>query len=430
MSTLGPRTALKSRKISGSLAYILAQTNVKQGTKALPNDVAGCTLEMGADGLWTGASVGTLTQVQADALVASGALASVKVGTPGTVEGSLMHWDGSAWVVVGGASTGFSTSGMMSANAYVDAVNVGGNIVDNKYILNTDGSFVASSLYFVSKIVPVIPGKSFVLYLATTAITNMGCYYLDGVFVSDVSTSFANGVYVVPAGCNQVRFTVEKAVPVAQRFCYFNSEPLEISSTVRRLTANGDSITASLLTDEGYVSILSRRINASATTNLGVPASTYTSPGYTPLYTRNAKIPSDTDVLVLFAGTNDYGLFTGGAPLGEIGDAVTNTFYGAVNTCIEYALKTVPQAKIVICTPTRRGTDATANGQGLLLSDYCAAIIASAKKYGIRVADLYNDAGINSAYEQQARMYYNTDKLHPSRNGHARIADVIYRALL
>ena len=53
MSTLGPRTALKSRKISGSLAYILAQTNVKQGTKAATNDVAGCTLEMSASG-WVG----------------------------------------------------------------------------------------------------------------------------------------------------------------------------------------------------------------------------------------------------------------------------------------------------------------------------------------------------------------------------------------
>ena len=100
MSTLGPRTALKDRKISGSLAYILSQTNVKQGTKAAPNDVAGCTLEMGADGLWTGASVGTLTQVQADALVASGVLATVKTATPATVNGQSVQWGGAGvgWV--------------------------------------------------------------------------------------------------------------------------------------------------------------------------------------------------------------------------------------------------------------------------------------------------------------------------------------------
>ena len=67
-------------EVRGTLAEILAST-ANPGTYAAPEDVAGCTLEMGADGLWTGASVGTLTQVQADALVASGVLASVKTGT-------------------------------------------------------------------------------------------------------------------------------------------------------------------------------------------------------------------------------------------------------------------------------------------------------------------------------------------------------------
>ena len=88
-------------EIRGTLAEILAST-ANPGTYAAPEDVAGCTLEMGADGLWTGASVGTLTRVQADALVASGAMATVKVGTPGNVSGVLYSWSGSAWVAVGG----------------------------------------------------------------------------------------------------------------------------------------------------------------------------------------------------------------------------------------------------------------------------------------------------------------------------------------
>ena len=83
-------------EIRGKLSEILAST-ANPGTYAAPEDVAGCTLEMGADGLWTG-NVGTLTQVQADALVASGAMASVKVGTPGNVAGALVRYGGARWV--------------------------------------------------------------------------------------------------------------------------------------------------------------------------------------------------------------------------------------------------------------------------------------------------------------------------------------------
>ena len=97
-------------EVRGTLAEILAST-ANPGTYAAPEDVAGCTLEMGADGLWTGASVGTLTQVQADALVASGAMAAVKAGTPGNVSGVPCSWSGSALVAVANRYT--ATPGTM-----------------------------------------------------------------------------------------------------------------------------------------------------------------------------------------------------------------------------------------------------------------------------------------------------------------------------
>ena len=92
-------------EIRGTLLEILAST-ANPGTYAAPEDVAGCTLEMGADGLWTGASVGTLTQVQADALVAAGAMGQVKAGTPGNVAGTLVRWGGGG---VGWTSIGIET---------------------------------------------------------------------------------------------------------------------------------------------------------------------------------------------------------------------------------------------------------------------------------------------------------------------------------
>jgi hypothetical protein len=91
------------REVRGTLAEILVST-ANPGTYAAPEDVTGTFLEMGTDGQWTGASVGTLTQVEADALVASGALASVKVGTPGTVAGTLVRYGGVGvgWIAAGG----------------------------------------------------------------------------------------------------------------------------------------------------------------------------------------------------------------------------------------------------------------------------------------------------------------------------------------
>ena len=99
----GRGVVIKNGYAEASLVEILSATKIPTGIRARPFDVAGCTLEMGADGLWTGASVGTLTKEQGDALVASGVMGNVKVGTPGTVEGSLMRWDGLAWVAVGGS---------------------------------------------------------------------------------------------------------------------------------------------------------------------------------------------------------------------------------------------------------------------------------------------------------------------------------------
>lgn len=87
------------REVRGALAEILVST-ANPGTYAAPEDVTGTFLEMGADGKWYGASVGALTQAQADALYASGAMATVKVGTPGNVSGVPYSWSGTAWVAV------------------------------------------------------------------------------------------------------------------------------------------------------------------------------------------------------------------------------------------------------------------------------------------------------------------------------------------
>lgn len=80
----------------GTLQEILAGTGIATKVRALPNDVAGCTLEMGVNGLWTG-NLGTLTRAQANALVAAGALAKVQIRTPAEIGGNCARWTGAAW---------------------------------------------------------------------------------------------------------------------------------------------------------------------------------------------------------------------------------------------------------------------------------------------------------------------------------------------
>ena len=85
-------------EIRGTLLEILAST-ANPGTKASPNDVAGCTLEMGADGKWYG-DLGTMPKATADALYASGALANLATGatyrdTSGT---QYTYSTGAGWV--------------------------------------------------------------------------------------------------------------------------------------------------------------------------------------------------------------------------------------------------------------------------------------------------------------------------------------------
>ena len=83
-------------EIRGTLAEILAST-ANPGTYAAPEDVTGTYLEMGSDGLWTGASVGYLTKAQADAILAAqGVKATLKVGVPAQVDGVQYTWRGAA----------------------------------------------------------------------------------------------------------------------------------------------------------------------------------------------------------------------------------------------------------------------------------------------------------------------------------------------
>lgn len=89
------------RELRGTLAEVLTAPSPNPGTFAMPEDVPGCFLEMGLDGLWTGASVGSFGSIEELNALPTAYLAT---GSTATVAGAQKQWNGTGWAVGGEAS--------------------------------------------------------------------------------------------------------------------------------------------------------------------------------------------------------------------------------------------------------------------------------------------------------------------------------------
>lgn len=180
------------------------------------------------------------------------------------------------------------------------------------------------------------------------------------------------------------------------------------------IAAIGDSITEQTPGGVNWVTELRKTLSAAAGPTDGVSGSTMA--GVAARIT--AMDLTNTDTLLIFMGTNDYGN-SGGRALGAFGDnGSSGTFYGDVYGAIYAAFTAKPTLRLVFATPIQR-TDTTAtNGQGKVLKDYVDAIIDSCGRYSVPVFDAYRKAGFNSINFGT----YSTDGLHPGAAGHRRFA--------
>lgn len=100
----------------GTLQEILAGTGIAAKVRALPNDVAGCTLEMGADGKWVG-TLGTMSKAPEATKASAVALANLATGatyhdtssTQYTYGGTGAGWVCTSDIGPGSPSTPFTT---------------------------------------------------------------------------------------------------------------------------------------------------------------------------------------------------------------------------------------------------------------------------------------------------------------------------------
>lgn len=141
-------------------------------------------------------------------------------------------------------------------------------------------------------------------------------------------------------------------------------------------------------------------------------------------YIRMNNIPTDSDVIFVFGGTNDYHY---DVPLGQPGDTKATTFYGTIKKmCDRFAAK-YPDSVVIFATPLQRKMPAGNNSAdglnslGFSLEDYVNAIIEVCNQNNFVVMDLYH----NSAINQETCEQYTFDLLHPNEEGFKVLADEI-----
>ena len=138
------------------------------------------------------------------------------------------------------------------------------------------------------------------------------------------------------------------------------------------------------------------------------------------------ELDEDSDVIVVFGGTNDYG--HGDAPLGTPEDRTAYTFHGACNLLCESLIRRFPDKLIVFMGPLHRmneddpcGTPGRKNGPVGTLYDYCRIIEATTKRYGIPYLDMLAVSGMTPQVPIQKEMFM-PDGLHPNDAGHEILA--------
>jgi lysophospholipase L1-like esterase len=174
-----------------------------------------------------------------------------------------------------------------------------------------------------------------------------------------------------------------------------------------------------------------------------------------------AEKANAVDAIFIWAGTNDY---NHSIPLGEFftettketnhnGKTVTrkyrtavmsdSTFCGRVNRVLSFLKEKFPTKQIIILTPIHRGyatfsstnvqpDENYANGQGLYLDTYVERLKQAGNIWSVPVIDLYASSGLYPNLDSQVQYISksDTDRLHPSADGHLRIAKTIQYQLL
>ena len=170
------------------------------------------------------------------------------------------------------------------------------------------------------------------------------------------------------------------------------------------------------------------------------------------------------DAIIIFMGTNDY---NNGVPMGQWYDekdemvmyghrvpkALTSrkrrymnmdktTYRGRINTAIDKVKRMYPRQQIVLLTPIHRAqfhrsetnwqcSEDYTNRCGLYMEEYIQAVKDAANIWSVAVIDMNALSGLYPLMDEYAAYFADpsTDRLHPSDQGHERMARTLYYQL-
>ena len=130
--------------------------------------------------------------------------------------------------------------------------------------------------------------------------------------------------------------------------------------------------------------------------------------------------PNNIDGIVIFAGTNDWG-----------NNVSVDDFKSGIESAFEYCKTNLTDVPVLVMTPIHRKGDTIVNSQGKTLSEYVDIILEECRKYSMAVVDCMTMTGIYPDNAANLAEFFATDSsgLHPSTEGHKRIASVVGETL-
>lgn len=312
---------------------------------------------------------------------------------------------------------------------------------NNRYVVMTDADYV-TGIGVLSKagnswdvkasgtVVELNPTVSNTFAIETNATANVtvtGNLYIFKTtdndelhdFLLSVGVDFASTLYGGVIG-NDLS-TCKVAIRDMERSKYYG----------KKVVAFGDSITLQAKWFDGVADYF-----GSTPVNLGIGGTTVSTTSENGFCTdeRIATIPTDTELLLIMGGMNDW---LSNVPLGEkkVTNTDTTTVYGAVNVMIQKIMERVPNAKIV-CMGCTFGVAMARPEFGNTVGIYNAEGLTSVE-YGKAIAEMFALNGFDSfVIGEHCEWNYNNIAtyvtndgyyVHPNSDGGAKMAEVIER---
>ncbi|PEW73999.1 hypothetical protein CN449_15145 [Bacillus thuringiensis] len=321
----------------------------------------------------------------------------------------------------------------------------------NQYL--TDAGFInASAIIDTSRLIKVSPGE---IIGSNYSYANPGGFFdHNGKWARKINfteTSAGSGwftdtvpnnasfvlVNVVKSNLNTYMLNKTSIKPIRYYPFGANSRVIVNSKWTGKIVAwVGDSITEkNFRANKNYHDFIAEKTGM-IVVNHGKSGTGYATPygQSSPIKDRVKDIDTNTDLIVIFAGTNDFG--NGTLPLGSITDKDgTVSVTGAIYSTFEQLVNRFPTKVIAIMTPLPRSDGNNFNPvvkpNGIKLEDLVNRIKEMAAMFSFPCLDLYHNSNL-PVWNTEANNYYftspggtNPDGLHPNDKGQEKMGEKI-----